>query len=350
MLARGGDRYPVCLVNHLIGESNMFHRAAVLAISTTLLATAAPALAADNVKFVLDWFPAGYCGFVHVGVKRGFFAEENLNVTIDIGRGGADAVNRVASSTDDFGGAAFNSIFNAAANASVPVKAVLSVYSKAPDSIVYKEGSGIRTIKDLVGKSMATATFSSSNPVWPVVARANGVDPAKVNLVMVDDNALGPMLASGRVDALITWMMSVPLYAKLAQPAKLQMIPWSETGVTGYNWSLIASDKIIKERPEAVRHFVKAFLKTMQFFIDNPEQAGKDLHDVAPETVADVNIQEIKMMLPLVKNEISAKYGMGTLEPELLKQAWLWVAKSQNFPVNKIDPEKVVDRSFIPKL
>ena len=36
-------------------------------------------------------------------------------------------------------------------------------------------------------------------------------------LSFTDAGALGPMLASGRVDALITWMMSVPLYAKLAQ-------------------------------------------------------------------------------------------------------------------------------------
>jgi NitT/TauT family transport system substrate-binding protein len=256
----------------------------------------------------------------------------------------------VASSTDDFGAAGFNSIFNAAANAPVPVKAVMSVYSKAPDAIVYKQGSGIRTIKDLVGKTMATATFSSSNPVWPVVARENGVDPTKVNLLMADNNAIGPMLASGKVDAVISWMMSVPLYAKLSQPAKLDMIPWSDSGLAGYNWSLMASDRIIKERPEAVRHFAKAFLKSMQFFIDNPEQAGKDLHDVAPDTAADINYAEFVAMLPLIKNEISAKYGMGTLEPDLVKQSWVWVAKSQGFPLDKIDPEKMVDRQFIPKL
>jgi NitT/TauT family transport system substrate-binding protein len=327
----------------------MFHRAATFMLTAGVLAASAPCFAVEDVKFVLDWFPTAYCGFVHVGVKRGFFAEEGLNVTIDIGRGGADAVTRVATSTDDFGAAGFNSIYNAAANSPVPIKAVMSVYSKAPDSIIFKETSGIRSIRDLVGKTMATATFSSSNPVWPVVARENGIDPAKVNLLMADNNAIGPMLASGRVDAVISWIMSVPLYAKLSQPAKLQTLPWSETGLTGYNWSVIASDRIIKERPEAVRHFVKAFIKSMQYFIDNPEQAGKDMHDAAPETLTDVNIAEIQAMLPLVKNDISAKYGIGTFDHELVKQSWIWVAKAQGLPLDKIDPEKVVDRSFLPK-
>jgi NitT/TauT family transport system substrate-binding protein len=87
----------------------------------------------------------------------------------------------------------------------------------------------------------------------------------------------------------------------------------------------------------------------MQFFIDNPEQAGKDLHDVAPDTAADVNIAEIIAMMPLVKNEITEKYGLGTFDRDLVKQSWNWVAKAQGFPADKLDPDKVVDRSFLPK-
>jgi NitT/TauT family transport system substrate-binding protein len=66
-----------------------------------------------------------------------------------------------------------------------------------------KACSPIKTIKDLAGRSLATATFSSSNALWPVIARANGLDPDSVKLLKVDNNALGPMLASGRVDATI---------------------------------------------------------------------------------------------------------------------------------------------------
>jgi len=39
--------------------------------------------------------------------------------------------------------------------------------------------------------------------------------------------------------------------------------------------------------------YVGARVAAKRFFIDNPEQAGKDLHDVAPDTVADVNVTEI---------------------------------------------------------
>lgn len=320
-----------------------------LAVALLLSFTSMSAHAEDKVKFVLDWFPAGYIGFAHVGVKRGFFKEEGLDVTIEIGRGGSDAVSRVAAGADDFGAAALGSLMNASANAPVPAKAVLSVYSKSPDAIVTRVGSGIESIKDLDKKSLATATFSSSNAVWPVVAKSNNLDPDKVQFLKVDNNALGPMLAAGKVDAVISWITSAPLYQKLADAsgAKLKVIPWSEFGLSGYYWSLLASDKIIKERPEVAKKFVRAFKKSVEFALAHPDQAGSDVHDLAPDTDAATNAIEIEAMRPLVENEISKKTGLGMFDPALVATTWKWVALSQGYPENKINPESVVDRSLL---
>jgi NitT/TauT family transport system substrate-binding protein len=94
----------------------------------------------------------------------------------------------------------------------------------------------IKTIKDLAGRSLATATFSSSNALWPVIARANGLDPDSVKLLKVDNNALGPMLASGRVDATITWVTFGPADARLLKQAgkQLSILPWTAAGLEGY--------------------------------------------------------------------------------------------------------------------
>jgi NitT/TauT family transport system substrate-binding protein len=127
----------------------------------------------------------------------------------------------------------------------------------SPDAIVTRVGSGIETSKDLDQKSLATAIFSGSNQL----------NPDNVKFLKVDNNALGPMLAAGKVDAVISWVTSVPLYSKLADEsgAKLKTIPWSNFGLSGYNWSLLASDKIIKERQEVAKKFVRAFKKSVEF-------------------------------------------------------------------------------------
>jgi NitT/TauT family transport system substrate-binding protein len=319
--------------------------------ASVLVMSCVSASANDKVKFVLDWFPAGYIGFTHVGVKEGFFAAEGLDVSIDIGRGGSDAVTRVATGTDDFGAASLSSLMNAAANSPLPAKAILAVYSKSPDAIVTKAGSGIETFKDLQGKTLATATFSGSNQVWPLMAKNNGLDADKVKFLKVDNNALGPMLAAGSADAVISWITSVPLYSTLVAPTggKLKVITWSDFGLSGYNWSLIASDKIIKEHPDTVVRFTRAFKKSVQFVMDNPEKAGADLHEVAPDTETATNVVEINAMKPLIDNEISKRTGMGKFEPALVQETWKWVALSQGYPMDKIDPQSVVDGSFAAK-
>ncbi len=328
----------------------MFTLKKTAAVAVLLAFTSAAARADEKVKYVLDWFPAGYIGFAYVGIKEGYFKEEDLDVTVEIGRGGSDAVARVAAGTDDFGAASLSSLMNAAANSpGLPAKAVLAIYSKSPDAIVTKVGSGIETIKDLDKKSLATATFSGSNQVWPLMAKRNQLDPDNVKFLKVDNNALGPMLATGKVDAVISWVTSVPLYSKLAAEsgAKLKTIPWSDFGLSGYNWSLLASDKIIKERPETARKFVRAFKKSVEFALAHPDQAGRDVHELAPDTDAVTNAVEIEAMKPLVDNEISKRTGLGNFEPALVAETWKWVAASQDYPAEKINPESVVDRSLL---
>jgi NitT/TauT family transport system substrate-binding protein len=196
---------------------------------------------------------------------------------------------------------------------------------------------------------LATATFSGSNQVWPVIAKNNKLNPDNVNFLEVDNNALGPMLAAGKVDAVISWVTSVPLYSKLAETSgiKLKVIPWSDFGLSGYNWSLIASDKIIKERPEVAKKFVRAFKKSLEFALAHSDQADKDVHDLAPDTDATTNTVEIEAMRPLVENEISKKTRLGVFDPSLVVETWKWVALSQGYPENKISPESVIDRSLV---
>ena len=50
-----------------------------------------------------------------------------------------------------------------------------------------------------------------------------------------------------------------------------------------------------------------------------------------------------------VVNDISKKDGAGAFEKALPAKTWKWTAEAQNIPLDKLDPETAVDRSFIPK-
>ena len=315
----------------------------------TLSGTAARA--ADKLTVQLDWLPGGDKSFVYSGVKQGFFAAEGLEVTVVPGRGSADAITKVATGAADVGFGGISALMMAAAGGAVPVKAVMSLYSKQPDAIFTTKGSGITSLKDLVGKTVATSTFSSSNSLWPVVLESNGIDASKIKLLKVDPSTLAPMLAQGNTDATINWVTVGPAVQDVLKRAnkELVVLPWASYGLDGYGWSAMAGDKIIKERPEVLKRYLRALNKALMFAIASPDKAAADLKSAVPEADVAVIEAEFKASIPLLQNEISKRDGLGAYDAKLLAATWVWVAKSMNFDQAKVNPENLVDRGFLGK-
>ena len=322
-----------------------------LTTASLLAALGSAALAAEKVTFMLDWLPAGDKAVPYLALQKGLFAAEGLEVTLQIGRGSSDVVTKLATGVADIGTGGLAALLQAKAQSTVPVKAILSVYTEQPDAIFTSEGSGITSLKDVSGKKLATATFSSSNVVWPLLLQTNGIDMSKVDVLKVDPGALAPMLAAGQVAATINWSTVAPLFSKaLAEGGKkLVVIPWSQYGFEGYGLSVFASEKALKERPEVVRKFLKAYAKASEMAIADPKSAADALKTMVPEVDVGVAERQFVASVPLIVNAISKKDGPGAFEPKLLAVTWEWTAKSQNIPLDKIDPETAVDRSFIPK-
>ena len=84
----------------------------------------------------------------------------------------------------------------------------------------------------------------------------------------------------------------------------------------------------------------------LQVLENQPEMERQAL---VPEMDVKMSADEMRSSLPLIRNEISSKDGMGVFEPKRLETTWTWVAKSMNYPMNKINPESLVDRRFLPK-
>jgi NitT/TauT family transport system substrate-binding protein len=307
--------------------------------------------AAEKVVFMIDWLPAGDKAVAYLGVQKGLFAAEGLDVTIQSGRGSSDVVTKLGTGAVDIGTGGLSALLQAKAESGVPVKAVLSVYTMQPDAIFTTEGSGISSLKDLVGKKVATATFSSSNVVWPLLLKSNGIDAAAIELIKADPGALAPMLASGRVAATINWVVVAPGFEKpLAETGKkLKTIPWSQYGFDGYGLSVFASDKMLKDRADTVKKFLAAYAKATAMAIADPAAAAAALKAMVPEVDVGVATAQFSASIPLMVNAISKKDGTGAFEKALLAKTWEWTAKSQNMPLDKLDPETMVDRSVAPK-
>lgn len=322
-------------------------RIAAVAIVLTLGCGSATAL--DKVKWVNDWIPTGDKAAVYIGVHAGVFAAEGLEVEITAGRGSADAVTKIAAGAAEVGAVGISALMLARAETGAPVKAILSIYTRQPDAIFTTDTSGITALKHIEGKAVAIAPFSSSNVMWPLVLRANGIDAARVELIKADPPTLGPMLATGKVPAIVAWMPNTPQFEKLLVAAgkRMKVIPWFDYGFEGYAFSLTASERMIKERPETLRKFVRAYRKAIDMGVADPKLAGGALKALAPEIDAAIAVEQWKASIPLMVNEVTAKHGKGAFDPALLGETWAWVSKSLNIPIERLDLSASVDRSFV---
>lgn len=158
------------------------------------------------------------------------------------------------------------------------------------------------------------------------------------------------MLMTGQVDAIIAWVTDVSRYMGQGEAAgkTVTYIPWSTAGLDLYSASIVAADKFLKERPEVAKRFLKAYKKSLEFARDNTAEAAKAVVATVPELKAENVEGSLKDALPLVYNEVSEKLGFGTFDKDRLAVTWERVSKAQGLEIDALDPETIVDRSFLP--
>ncbi|MEM5329261.1 ABC transporter substrate-binding protein [Paraburkholderia sp. JHI2823] len=275
-------------------------RLALLPLLASALLTSNTAVAKD-VTFVTDFNVNGRHAYYYVALEKGYYKQEGLDVTIVRGGGSADAIRKVAAGQAQIGFADAGSLVLARANDNVPVKLVSVVYQQPPHAIFTTDGSGIRTPKDLMGRSVADSATSSVMLMFGAYAKASGIDKDKVHFVIADGSALPAMLATGRVDAICQYSVGEPLLEKVVAPKKLVRLAYKDAGLDFYSNGIIASDDMIKNDPETIRKFVTATLKGMRDAFANPVEAGEILHREQRQVDADIGTGETREVAELAQ-------------------------------------------------
>lgn len=328
----------------------MFRRKLAPALFTLGLLSS-PALAADKVTFQLDWLPGGDKAPIYVCIHQGFCRDAGLDVTIASGRGSTEAITKLAAGSSDIGVSDIGALMAARANEGVKVTSVLSIFNKGPHAFYVLKGGSIASVADVKGKTIATSPFTSSNVYLPLVLKDQNINPADIKLIKADPGALGPMLMTGNADGIIAWMTDFTRYSNQAKQAGKEIValPWSAAGLELYSASLLASDEFLAKRPDVAKRFIAAYKKSIEFTRANPDAAAKAVMAVVPELGSEDVKGSINDTMPLIFNDVTTKDGLGVFEPKRLAETWRRVAAAQGIDPAKLDPESIVNRSFIPK-
>ena len=260
----------------------------------------AQAQAVTPIKFQLDWRFEGPSAFFLLPAAKGHFRDAKLDVTVDSGNGSGGAVTRVASGTYDLGFADLAALMEFHANnPDAPNKpvAIMMVYNNTPAAVFALKKSGIQTPADLAGKKLGAPVFDAGRKAWPIFAKANKVNGA--TWVSMDPPLRETMLVRGDVDAITGFSFTslLNLEARGAKAGDVVMFPYALHGVKLYGNAIIASPKILKENPAAVRAFLKAFAKGTKEVLANPDAAIE--HVKARDGIINVELEKRRLKMAI---------------------------------------------------
>jgi NitT/TauT family transport system substrate-binding protein len=232
------------------------------------------AWAQTPVKFQLDWRFEGPAALFLGAQAKGYYKAAGLDVTIDAGNGSGGTVQRVASGTYDMGFADLAALMEFHANnPDAPNKpvAVMMVYNNTPAAVLALKKSGIAKPADLNGKKLGAPVFDAGRRGWPIFAKANGVKEG--SWISMDPPLRETMLARGEVDAITGFSFTslLNLEARNVPASDVVVLPYAAHGVKLYGNVIIATPKMIKENPQAVKAFLAAFTKGAKDVMANPD-------------------------------------------------------------------------------
>ena len=242
--------------------------------------TSAYAQAPTPIKFQLDWRFEGPAALFLTPAAKGYFKDAKLDVSIDAGNGSGGTVTRVASGAYDMGFADMAALMEFHANnPDAPNKpvAVMMVYNDTPASVMALKKSGIRKPADLNNKKMGAPVFDAGRRAFPIFAKANAING--VSWTAMDPPLRETMLIRGDVDAItgFTFTSLLNLEARGTKAEDVVVLPYPDFGVKLYGNAIIASPKMIKDNPAALKAFLKAFAKGAKEVMAKPAAAIEDV-------------------------------------------------------------------------
>ena len=316
-------------------------------------AAAAPSWAQGStpIKFQLDWRFEGPAALFLQPVAKGYFKQAGLNVTVDAGNGSGGAVTRVASGAYDMGFADLAALMEFHANnPDAPNKpvAVMMVYNNTPAAVFALKKSGITKPADLGGKKLGAPVFDAGRRGFPIFAKVNGVKD--VAWTSMDPPLRETMLVRGDVDAITGFGFTslLNLEARGVKAADVLLMPYADHGVKLYGNAIIASQKLLKENPGAIKAFLAAFTKGAKEVMANPTAAIDYVKQRDGIVNVPMEVRRLQLAIDTVIASPDARAeGFGQIVPSRLSLMASQVSDAYGTKT-RVNPDAVWNGSFLP--
>ena len=237
-----------------------------------------------HIDFCLDYTPNTNHTGIYVAQKKGWFAEEGLDVSI-IQPADDTAEALIGSGQAQMGVSYQDYIANALASDNpLPIQAVAAIIQHNTSGIMSRQEDGITSAKKMEDHVYATWDMPVEQATIKQVMEADGGDFSKLKMVAysVDDEVSG--LKANMFDCV--WVYegwAVQNAAVQDYPVNYFSFKDMDDVFDFYTPVLAANNDFMKSNPDAVKAFLRAAKKGYEFAVEHPEDAAQILCDEVPE-------------------------------------------------------------------
>jgi len=296
--------------------------AAVLILSVLLSACGGAAPVEEEgpipLEFRLNWTLYGEHAPFFVGVDKGFYLEEGLDVTILEGSGSGTVVKLLGNGTNTIGYADSATMMRGVI-AGVPVTAVAVMFQSSPMSFIYRADAARPTaIDELPGTKVAITAGDASLSIFEACLGANGMTMDDIELIQVSNpQAKETAVLEGLADSFLGYFVDQPL--RMEKVTGVDM-GWSKLvdlcNVNTLSSAIIVNNFWAEQNPEIVQKFVRASQRAWAYTMENPQEAAEIFASHAEAFDAPLALAEIEGSLTLLHtpNTEGKPLGFSALE------------------------------------
>jgi len=245
-----------------------------------------PAIAADKMTVLLDWFVNPDHGPLIIAQENGYFADVGLEVEIVAPADPSAPPKLVAAGQADLA-VSYQPQLHLQIHEGLPLKRVGTLIATPLNCLLVLDDGPIKTPADLKDRKIGFSVAGVEEALLTAVLGRYDVSLDDIELINVNFS-LSPALMSGQVDAVIGAFRNFELNQMDIENVKGRCFYIEEEGVPPYDELIYVANPAKMDKDKMVR-FLKATELATQFIINNPQKSWEIFSATSPELQDELN-------------------------------------------------------------
>ena len=259
---------------------------AIIVAIIAVVAVGAFFLMGSGDTVTIGYLPSDHDAALFVADAQGQFASNGIKTNLVQFNNGGDLMTAMASGDVDVGYVGITPVL-ASIQKGVPVK-VISAAQTDGSGLVVSKNSGISSVQDLAGKSIATPGEASIQyMLLQYYLEQNGMSLKDLKVSSMKVPSMNDALKTNKIDGMITFEP----YVTIAEKNGANVLAGSQDILPDHPCCVVvASDKFLEEHPNETNTILKIHENATNFINNNSDEAASM---IPSDIVSDVEVEKV---------------------------------------------------------